>query len=176
MCGVYAPTRVISASYGEGEADLPINYQKRQCNEFMKLGLQGHTILFSSGDFGVSSSPGDVSSNGCLSAHGQKETIYSPGNPVNCPYLTSVGATQLNSNDTVYDPESALQFPLPGAKRFASSGGFANYFSAPSYQQAALAEYFANYDPGYPYYIANEDGTNVGVDGGIYNRAGRGIP
>ncbi len=53
MCGVYQPTRVISTSYGEAEADLPINYQKRQCSEFMKLGLQGHTFFFSSGDYGV---------------------------------------------------------------------------------------------------------------------------
>lgn len=35
--GVYKPTRVISISYGEAEVDLPINYQRRQCNEWMKL-------------------------------------------------------------------------------------------------------------------------------------------
>jgi hypothetical protein len=45
MCGTYTPTHVISVSYGEAEIDLPEYYQKRQCNEFMKLGLQGHTFL-----------------------------------------------------------------------------------------------------------------------------------
>lgn len=38
QCGVFKPTKVISASYGQAEHDLPIKYSKRQCNEFMKLG------------------------------------------------------------------------------------------------------------------------------------------
>lgn len=96
QCGVYKPARVISASYGEAEADLPKNYQLRQCNEFMKLSLQGHTILFSSGDYGVASAPGDPTKTGCLSGSGQNQTIYTPNYPVNCPYVIAVGATQLN--------------------------------------------------------------------------------
>lgn len=40
MCGTYKPTRVISVSYGESEYDFPWNYTRRQCNEYMKLGLQ----------------------------------------------------------------------------------------------------------------------------------------
>lgn len=32
QCGVYQPTNVISISYGEGEADLPAKYFKRQCD------------------------------------------------------------------------------------------------------------------------------------------------
>jgi subtilase family serine protease len=55
MCGTYKPTNVISVSYGGQEADLPISYQKRQCLEYMKLGLQGVSFLFASGDSGVSS-------------------------------------------------------------------------------------------------------------------------
>lgn len=55
MCGVYKPTNVISLSYGGQESDLPISYQKRQCLEYMKLGLQGVSFLFASGDSGVSS-------------------------------------------------------------------------------------------------------------------------
>lgn len=41
-CGVYTPTNVISISYGQQENQLPRAYQERQCNEFMKLGLQGN--------------------------------------------------------------------------------------------------------------------------------------
>lgn len=52
MCGAYAATKVISISYGEAEYDLPAYYQKRECNEFMKLGLQGVSFLTSSGDSG----------------------------------------------------------------------------------------------------------------------------
>lgn len=55
MCGVYKPANVISLSYGGQESDVPISYQKRQCLEYMKLGLQGVSFLFASGDSGVSS-------------------------------------------------------------------------------------------------------------------------
>ncbi len=177
MCGTFTPARVISSSYGESELDLPKKYSQRQCQEFMKLGLQGHTILVASGDYGVGSDEGDGTVSGCLSGSGQNQTIYNPGNPVNCPFITSVGATQLQLNQTINDPESAMQVnydDLP--PNFASSGGFSNYFPAPSYQVAAVSSYFAHHEPGHPYYIANEDASNIGAGGGIYNRAGRGIP
>jgi tripeptidyl-peptidase-1 len=54
-CGAYKPTNVISLSYGGQEADIPVSYQKRQCLEYMKLGLQGVSFLYASGDSGVSS-------------------------------------------------------------------------------------------------------------------------
>ena len=50
---------MISISYGGGETDLPAYYIKRQCDEIMKLALQGVTVVTSSGDYGVGSSPGD---------------------------------------------------------------------------------------------------------------------
>jgi tripeptidyl-peptidase I len=52
-CGTITPASVISTSYGYNEADLSPAYATRQCNEYMKLGLQGITILYSSGDNGV---------------------------------------------------------------------------------------------------------------------------
>jgi len=87
QCGVYQPTKVISISYGQAEADLPLSYTKRQCNEFMKLALQGHSILVATGDYGVASFPGDGAENGCLGPSG---TIFNPQYPNNCPYLTAV--------------------------------------------------------------------------------------
>ena len=41
-----------------------------------------------------------------------------------------------------------------------------------------METYFAEHDPGYPYYIANGDDfpANIGTNGGLYNRAGRGFP
>lgn len=139
----------------------------------MKLGLQGHTFVWASGDYGVASFPGDDGSQGCL---GDDQTIYNPSFPT-CPYVTNVGATRLYDNQTVNDPESALQANLgAGAELFASAGGFANYFPVPDYQASAVSDYFANHDPGLPSYVANADATNIGADGGIYNRAGRGFP
>ncbi|PVH88867.1 putative Tripeptidyl-peptidase sed1 [Cadophora sp. DSE1049] len=172
QCGTYKPTRVISVSYGVSEYDAPLSYTKRQCNEFLKLGLQGHTFVWASGDYGVASFPGDDSDSGCL---GADETIYNPSFPT-CPYVTNVGATRLYDTQTVKDPESALQANLTGAPLFSSSGGFANYFPAPDYQKSAVAHYFKAHDPGLPYYVANDAATNIGVNGGIYNRAGRGFP
>ncbi|KAK4541079.1 hypothetical protein LTR36_008304 [Oleoguttula mirabilis] len=182
QCGVYKPTRVISASYGESEGDLPKAYVERQCNEFMKLGLQGHSIFMSSSDFGVGNFANDPEPNGCLSGNGQNQTIFNPDYPVGCPWVTSVGATQLYANQTVLDAESAMAVDLwstgdsPVYHYFSSAGGFSNKFEAPAYQKAALSEYFGKHDPGYPTYVANANLTNIGIDGGLYNRAGRGYP
>jgi tripeptidyl-peptidase-1 len=172
QCGVYKPTNVISASYGQAEADLPVNYTKRQCNEFMKLGLQGHSILFAAGDYGVASFAGDGDSNGC---QGPEGTIFNPQYPSNCPYVTSVGGTMLYGNQTVLDKESVMNVDLGGtATNFSSSGGFSNYFPQPAYQQKAVAEYFECADPGYPYYSEFE--VDFNTTKGFYNRVGRGYP
>ena len=53
QCGVFKPTNVISISYGRTELALPASYAKRQCLEFLKLGLQGVSVFASSGDLGV---------------------------------------------------------------------------------------------------------------------------
>jgi tripeptidyl-peptidase-1 len=50
-------TRVLSVSYGASELQLPESIARRTCNEFMKLSLKGHTLLLSSGDFGVAQRP-----------------------------------------------------------------------------------------------------------------------
>ncbi|KAM3067871.1 hypothetical protein ACMFMG_011355 [Clarireedia jacksonii] len=172
QCGIFKPTKVISASYGQAESDLPINYSKRQCNEFMKLGLQGISILTASGDYGVGSFPGDGDANGCLGPDG---TIFNPQYPGNCPYITSVGGTMLYSYQTVLDAESVMHVNLSGtAQNFTSSGGFSNYFPQPKYQKAAVAKYFATANLTYPYYSEFE--VNVNTTTGIYNRIGRGYP
>lgn len=187
-CGVYELTRVVSISYGESEADLPKPYVERQCNEFMKLGLQGHSIFVASGDYGVASFPGSNGNpEGCLSAPGMNGTIYNPDYPVGCPYITSVGATRLYPNQTVNDLESAMQVNLtafnlvtgvgptsPPYDFFATGGGFSNFFTPPSYQQADVSNYLALYSPDVPSYVADSTGTNYGENGGLYNRAGRG--
>jgi tripeptidyl-peptidase-1 len=172
MCGVFKPTKVISASYGEAEVDLPANYVKRQCNEFLKLGLQGVSILFASGDYGVASFAGDPTANGCL---GPDLAIFSPQYPSICPYVTSVGGTMLYADQTVKDAESVMQWNLGGtAANFSSSGGFSNYFGQPSYQTAAVEKYFKSYRPDHPYY--SELNANFSTVKGLYNRIGRGYP
>lgn len=169
---MYKPTNVISASYGQAEADLPMNYTKRQCNEFMKLGLQGHSILFASGDYGVASFPGDGSPNGCLGPEGK---IFNPQYPSNCPYVTSVGGTMIYEDQTVMDAESVMHVNLGGsASNFSTSGGFSNYFPQPDYQKDAVEKYFNRADLSYPYY--SEFGVDVNTTTGLYNRIGRAYP
>jgi tripeptidyl-peptidase I len=192
-CGTYNLTRVLSISYGEAEAYLPKPYVERQCNEFMKLGLQGHSILAASGDFGVASFPGSSDNpEGCLSATGINGTIYNPNYPTGCPYITAVGATRLYPNDTVKDPESAMQVNLtafnlvtgtgpvtPPYGFVATGGGFSNYFTPLPYQAQAVADYLNNKHLPFqslPYYKANTDASNIGQNGGLYNRLGRGYP
>lgn len=61
--------------------------------------------------------------------------------PSTCPYVTSIGATQINPGATVADPEVACQEVI------FSGGGFSNVFPMPSYQQAAVQNYLTNYKP-----------------------------
>ncbi|KAJ7093316.1 subtilisin-like protein [Mycena belliarum] len=153
-CGTVTPANVISTSYGYNEADLTQAYSRRQCNEYAKLGLMGVTMLFSSGDNGVAGNR-----NFCLNAGGSQSAggaRFNPTFPGGCPYITSVGATQVFAGKTVLNPESAC------ADVIYSGGGFSNYFPRPSFQQPQVANYFAAHNP--PYSTTK------------YNAAGRGFP
>jgi len=92
MCGAYKPTNVISVSYGLGENTFSFFYEHRQCVEYMKLGLQGVTVVYASGDSGVSNRGECIyPPNGTYIGPG----AFSPSFPASCPYITSVGATQV---------------------------------------------------------------------------------
>ena len=159
QCGAYAPTNVISVSYGTGEYEHPPAYLHRQCSEFMKLGLQGVTVVFASGDSGVATPNGP-----CL---GPNKNVFVPSSPGDCPYVTSVGATALPPGSTPGDAESAVV-------RFSSGGGFSNVFTTPTYQSSAVQNYLVNNNPGYPSYTTSNG--SIPNNGGLYNSAGRGYP
>lgn len=171
-CGGFAATKVISTSYGYNEADLTAFYEMRQCSEYMKLGLQGTTILYSSGDYGVAGNGGQ-----CIAANGSYNDgtsgRFNPSFPGTCPYVTSVGATQIKPGASVTAPEEACETVI------FSGGGFSNVFPMPSYQSAAVKEFFANHLPpytaaqynnsqmtrGYPDISANGANYVVAIDG-----------
>lgn len=180
QCGISTLTNVISISYSKSEGDLPFYYQQRQCNEFMKLALQGHTILVASGDAGVASRPWDPFPNGCL---GENNTVFNPNFPGNCPYITTVGGTMMSPGASVDDPEVAAYLPHQDGSddTYTSGGGFSTIYSIPSYQSAALNDYFAKHDPGLKSFSSLHNATHndslpIGANGGIYNRIGRGMP
>ena len=107
-CGTVTPAYIMSTSYGYTEADLTPAYEQRQCAEYAKLGLMGISVFFSSGDNGVAGNGGV-----CLDADGQEDyegTSFAPGFPVDCPYVTAVGATQVNPNATVRLPNYTLRY------------------------------------------------------------------
>ncbi|KAM0485535.1 hypothetical protein ACHAPX_001523 [Trichoderma viride] len=148
-CGKYNATKVISVSYGSNENDRPTSYRTRECNEYMKLALMGVTVLFSSGDTGVSGLSGRcLLPNGAWTPPGAQYGRFNPMWPGTCPWITSVGGSALPENGSVTDKQVA-------ATDFGSGGGFSNIFALPSYQTDAVAEYYASHDPGYNSSIYN---------------------
>ncbi|KAL9011477.1 MAG: hypothetical protein Q9173_003676 [Seirophora scorigena] len=142
-CGGFAATKVISTSYGYNEADLTAAYERRQCMEYMKLGLAGTSFLFSSGDSGVAGNRAVCIDPVTKEYNDGSSGIFNPGFPSGCPYITSVGATQIVPGASVTQPEKACETVI------FSGGGFSNVFPLPSYQSAAVQSWFTNHPPPY---------------------------
>ncbi|EIW76307.1 tripeptidyl peptidase A [Coniophora puteana RWD-64-598 SS2] len=138
--------QAISTSYGDDEQTVPYSYASRVCNGFAALGARGISIMFSSGDGGVGDGDADPATQECYSNDGTNRTIFIPGFPASCPYVTAVGGT-------VNIPETAVFF---------SGGGFSDYFARPSYQDSAVEGYLEKLVPG--------------TYEGLYNASGRGYP
>ncbi|KAF7336459.1 Tripeptidyl-peptidase sed3 [Mycena sanguinolenta] len=114
---------VLTTSYGfQAETDIPLSVAINLCNTYMQLGALGTSVLFASGDGGVSGGQGE---DGCGD--------YIPAFPATCPFITSVGSTGgINQNPGINEVGSSF-----------SSGGFSNYFAIPDYQAADVAAYIA---------------------------------
>ncbi|KAG7285932.1 hypothetical protein NEMBOFW57_008228 [Staphylotrichum longicolle] len=176
-CGTVAPPNVISISYSWNEADFPPEYLRRQCNEFLKLGLMGVTVVVSSGDTGTKAgpAPGMCNDPASGSANATNSGRFSPQWPASCPWVTVVGGTQLTTqtNNTSSPPPT---FPAnssvsetvfrvtAGDSVLSSSGGFSNVFSTPVYQLGAVAEY------------KRREKEHLAALAGQFNGGGRGYP
>ncbi|KAM3476925.1 hypothetical protein MY5147_002937 [Beauveria neobassiana] len=160
MCGKYQPSNVLSVSYGDAEMDEPIAVVERVCNEFLKLGNVGVSVVVSSGDTGVASRQ-----NECAGPH---HDIFTPSFLSVCPFVTSVGSTVLPRGRSVGEAEVVTTSFSPG-------GGFSNYFARPSYQEEAVKNYLLHHNPNYFSY-ETVNGTIPSDTRGIYNRAGRAYP
>lgn len=152
-CGGFAATKVISTSYGYNEHDLTPFYERRQCAEYMKLGMMGVSVLYSSGDYGVAGNGGF-----CIDGPGQNASYingtlggrFNPSFPATCPYVTSVGATQVKPNTSVPDALASGTEPEKACETVIySGGGFSNVFELPDYQADAVQSWFTNFPPPY---------------------------
>jgi tripeptidyl-peptidase-1 len=88
----------------------------------MKLGLQGTTFVYASGDDGVDS-------NACLGANNQ---IYDPDQDSSCPYILSVGGSGLPFDNQ----PGGVQV---SSRTFVSGSGFSNVHLVPDYQKDVIA-------------------------------------
>ncbi|KAL9111665.1 MAG: hypothetical protein Q9227_003939 [Pyrenula ochraceoflavens] len=159
-CGTVPTTSVISVSYGSSENDRSLFYQSRQCDEYMKLGLMGISVIFSAGDSGVAGIRGQ-----CIGPTGAPVNgagRFNPMYPGTCPWVTSVGGTAIKPGGSVHDREIATT-------AYSTAGGFSNYFSAPDYQKAALASYFAKHVPPYNSSVYNTSQISRGFPDVSFN-------
>lgn len=165
MCGVFKPTNVISISYSSEEQQLSSNYDQRQCSEWMKLSLQGITIVGATGDSGIAGNAGE-----CMEDVYGNFTIFNPLSLTNCPYVLAVGATELAPGYP--DGSEGHEIATTG---FFSSGGFSNICGTPEWQQSAVDLYFQENPSPYKYYNTTVY-QKFGAGGGVFNRGGRGFP
>lgn len=155
-CGTGPLTNVISTSYAYNEGDLGVRYQQRQCAEYMKLGLQGISVIFPSGDFGVAGN-----ANACFDPltgayqHGSMGGIFNPSFPSTCPWVTSVGATEIMRGSSVRSGEVACETVMR------SGGGFSNVFGVPEYQTEVMEWYLGGVGERYKRYAGRFNDSGV---------------
>ena len=139
-CGIHKPTNVISVSYANDEVAYTAAYLQRECLEYLKLGLQGVTVIVSSADFGAAGHLGQCINPITGQVNNSSSGHFNPTFPSTCPYVTSVGGTQLPPNASVFEPETAFQH-LSVDEIGTSGGGFSNIFHVPTYQSFAVQDY-----------------------------------
>ncbi|KAL7790713.1 peptidase S8/S53 domain-containing protein [Trichoderma ceciliae] len=175
QCGVYQPTNVISISYSAVEDLIPNNYNYRQCNEYMKLGLQGVTVVSSSGSHGVASQLGCIGS----TARPNVGTIFAPSFPQNCPYVLTVGGTELRRRNPKAPPVKWEILQEVATTQFASGGGFSNNHYLGDFQTAAVQAYLDNVTLPFGSYdtpIFDADFSNITDVNQVFYRGGRAYP
>lgn len=135
--------QVLSISYTDDEQDIPLAYAQKVCDLFMQVAARGVSVLIASGDGGSAG----IGHEECYTNEGVNKTVkFLPTFPVDCPYVTSVGAS------AIYGTDQAASL---------SSGGFSDYFARPAWQQDVAESY-----------VSRLNGTHDG----FYNASGRGIP
>ncbi|KAF9044720.1 subtilisin-like protein [Hymenopellis radicata] len=165
-CGTVKPPYVISNSRADFEYRLSPFYTQRQCNEFGKHGRD--SVVFRGKLWRGGHDPGILSDdNGSLRVPFDNEnylsiafnsgsvnlnaTHFNPGWPATCPWITSVGGTQVKANasgtsangvalEEVWNQDLTHGFWESGGGGFSAS----NRFPMPQYQKAAVNSFLGN--------------------------------
>ncbi|KAJ3546550.1 hypothetical protein NM688_g5504 [Phlebia brevispora] len=144
---------VLLTAYSARESQFPTALSRRICTGYADLGARGVSVIFSTGDGGVAG-PELPGVERC------PEGKFVPVFPASCPYVTSVGATAIQSV-----PEHVGTFIQDAAA--ISGGGFSNQFTNSaefSWQSSAVDSYLRNLPRLHPTYA------------GKYNPFGRAYP
>lgn len=72
--------QTFSTSYGDDEQTVPEDFAITVCNMFAQLGVQGSSVVFSSGDFGVGGGS-------CLTNDGTEQVKFQPIFPASCTFI-----------------------------------------------------------------------------------------
>lgn len=165
-CDSSSLPKVVSISWGWTEAGFTSNYLQRQCLEFLKLGLMNTTVVVNVSDHDTASERESF----CIDDRTGNDTDekFSPTFPSSCPWVTSVGGTQMLQPTDLRMPAATTNettFRKIVVKQMTSfEGDFSNVFLAPLYQASNVALYkamkkdhlneiqnrFNNTDRGYP--------------------------
>jgi tripeptidyl-peptidase I len=153
---------------------------ERQCNEWMKLGMQGVTVVVASGDLGVGPD---------YLCNGNSQNIFEPFYIATCPYVLAVGATELDTpagqkpqpNQHLTERAPLWETPCPIAgcppSRAGSGSGFSNVFAQPSYQKTAVANYLSKVSLPFGSYSQFVNQSNFqNITSGVFNKLGRAYP
>ncbi|KDO31807.1 hypothetical protein SPRG_03727 [Saprolegnia parasitica CBS 223.65] len=132
------PPLVHSLSYADDEdhiMEVAKEYALHLDTLLQKMAVRGLTVLVASGDDGVAGQR----------IHAKKMSIDAgcatsgPQWPSSSPYVTSVGATQLDANGVEVVCSGALHGGIT------SGGGFSNVYPTPAYQKPAVAAYLSSH-------------------------------
>jgi len=127
------------------------SYLARSDVEFQKLGLQGLTLVFATGDSGAAELGPPPEENDCSVLH--------PNWPTNSPYVVAVGTTyptpysepicflpiSEGGIDCDQNPLGEVAVSLDTGLFWTAGGGFSNFTTQPSYQSQAVNGYLSGY-------------------------------
>ncbi|EAQ84539.1 hypothetical protein CHGG_08553 [Chaetomium globosum CBS 148.51] len=92
-CGTHTPPKVISVSYAWAEAGFPQDYLRRQCDEYLKLGLMGITVIAGTGDEGTAGRHTACDDPAATTDGQRQRRPFHVSFPASCPWVTAVGGT-----------------------------------------------------------------------------------